>query len=153
MGVRVVQVRAPATLAGNNQQATTDSIKCFGARQVGFLVKATNANIIETQLMSVGNNNVNFNTGAAATVVHEASLVTGVRLDLGGIWAVLCLNSTATARSMFAMPWNYARLVLTTPAAGATPANDVTGLEVIAYCWDDDDFAQLGMGSIPLLPA
>lgn len=153
MRVRVQRVRVAATLAGNNQTAFSDWVRCFSARQIGFLVTATNGNPLETENIVVGMDGVNGNSMGSGVMVNQAGSVLGVSLALSGRWILAVPATGLTARYQEVIPWNWCRLVVTTPAAGATPADDITGLQIDAYIWDDIFFAREGKGLPPLLPS
>jgi len=142
--VRTKIVRAAANL-GIAAVEQSLSIKCFSARQIGFLFTATDADSIAAATIQVGNDDINWNTVDPATMsVDDIGTVTGVALNGGGRWLMLVPNGLqSTGRIVFCNPWVYARCNFTGGAA------QTDGLKIDAYVWDEIDFAMIGRGDPP----
>lgn len=144
--VRTQNVRAAASfLAAANEN--TASVRCFSARQVGWLFTATDADTLATANVQVSNDNVNWSAGvigAAGFAVDDIGTAIGIALNGGGRWILLVPNGDGTTgRFPWCIPWFYARVNVIAGAA------DIDNFKVDAYIWDDIEFAIDGSGFPP----
>jgi len=131
-------VVGPQTLAGASAQRTTNGIPCRNASYVSFRIRSTNGITPSVWAILMGNHNLRAHAYGATGYPSVAGNI-GIRADqtLGG--NSVCIG---TPVGYVGIPHDFAFLQLT-PNAGASPANDITGVTVDAeVTYSDDAYLQ-----------